>query len=456
MTAGVFPPAPPHLPSGDAMTDVLGSALAKARRRLLPFLFLLYIVAYLDRINVGFASLQMNAALGFSATTYGLGAGVFFLSYAAFEIPSNVILARIGARPWIARIMISWGIVSSATMFVQGPKSFYALRFLLGMAEAGFFPGIIFYLTGWFPGVERARTIALFMTATLLAGVIGGPISGALMSLGGAAGLAGWQWLFLLEGIPAIVLGVAVLRALTEGPQDASWLSSSERSAILARLSADDRECAERDPGARMKGGQGVPPAQGMKEPGGSVQALRDRRTWLLALVYFTVPVTLYGIGFWLPQILKSTTSASDFGVSLLSAIPYAAGAGAMVAVGRRSDRSGQRRWLVCLPALAGAAGLVLTPLRSDAWWSVVTLSLALAGLASMFGPFWALATSRLRGVGAAVAIALINAIGNTGGFVGPYLVGAINDATHDFAAGLLTIAGMLAAGAALVLLVDD
>jgi sugar phosphate permease len=415
------------------VSEDLASALAKARRRLVPFLFLLYIVAYLDRINVGFAALQMNAALGLTATTYGLGAGVFFLSYVLFEIPSNVMLARIGARLWIARIMISWGVVSSAMMFVSGARAFFALRFLLGMAEAGFFPGIVFYLTRWFPPQDRARTIAVFMTATLVAGVVGGPISGALLTLNGAGGLAGWQWLFLVEGVPAVVLGFIVLRALVESPQDATWLSREERSALTMRLA------------------RGAP---GGDKPIASV--LRERRTWLLAAVYFTIPVTLYGIGFWLPQMLKSASSAGDLVVGLLSAIPYAVGAVGMVAVGRHSDRSGERRWHVLGPALVAAVGLVLAPLGHGAVWSIVTLSLAMLGLASMFGPFWALATSRMRGAGAAAGIALINSVGNTGGFVGPYLLGSVSDATHGFAAGLLAMAAMLSVGGALVLRVQD
>jgi MFS transporter, ACS family, tartrate transporter len=422
----------PRMPvAGQAQLDA-APVLAKARRRLIPFLFLLYIVAYLDRINVGFAALQMNQALGFSATTYGFGAGVFFLSYVLFEIPSNVILARVGARLWIARIMITWGLVSSAMMFVRSASGFYTLRFLLGLAEAGFFPGIIFYLTRWFPARERARAIAAFMTATLIAGVVGGPISGALLSLHGAGGLAGWQWLFLLEGVPAIVLGVVVLEALTERPEDARWLTDKERATLVACLREDAR-------------------AHRVETTGG---ALTNRRTWLLAVVYFTIPVTLYGIGFWLPQMLKTASGGSDFRVGLLSAIPYAVGAGAMVIVGRHSDRSGERRWHVLVAALVSAAGLALSTASTGIIWSIATLSIAMLGLASMFGPFWALTTSTMGGVGAAASIALVNSVGNTGGFVGPYLLGAINDATHSFAAGLIAIAVMLAGGAALVLFV--
>ena len=405
------------------------AVVARVRRRLIPFLFLLYIVAYLDRINVGFAALQMNRALGFSATTYGLGAGIFFLSYTLFEIPSNVILARVGARLWIARIMISWGIVSSAMMLVRGPAAFYTLRFLLGAAEAGFFPGMIYYLTRWFPARERARTVAAFMTATLTAGIIGGPVSGALLSLDGAAGLAGWQWLFLVEGVPAIVLGLVVLRALDDGPEDAPWLTPEDRDALVEALRAD---------AARQR----------METTAG---ALRNGRTWLLAVIHLIIPVTLYGVGFWMPQMLKSAARSSDFVVGVLSAIPYAAGAIAMLVVGRHSDRTGERRWHVAVPAAACACALALSVLSSGAVWTIVMLSIAMMGLASMFGPFWALVTSQLAGVGAAASIALVNAVGNTGGFVGPYLLGAINDRTHSFAAGLLAIAAMLVAGGALV-----
>jgi len=410
-------------------------ALAKARRRLIPFLFLLYIVAYLDRINVGFAALQMNEALGFSSSVYGFGAGIFFLSYVLFEVPSNVILARVGARVWIARIMITWGIVSSAMMFVTGATGFYALRFLLGLAEAGFFPGIIYYLTRWFPARERGRAIAAFMTATLAAGVIGGPVSGALLSMHGVGGLAGWQWLFLLEGIPAIILGFVVLWFMTERPEDAAWLTDSERAALIAAVQADQ---------------------QAARHDVDTWSALRSGRTWLLAIVYFTIPVTLYGIGFFLPQMLKTASGGSDLTVGLLSAIPYAGGAVAMVIAGRHSDRAGERRWHVLVAALVCAAGIVMSTASTGAAWTIFTLSIAMIGLASMFGPFWALATATMRGVGAAAAIAFINSMGNTGGFVGPYLLGAVNEATHRFTAGLFVIAAMLVVFGSMVLLVRE
>jgi ACS family tartrate transporter-like MFS transporter len=417
------------------MTADAFDPFAKARRRLIPFLFLLYIVAYLDRINVGFAALQMNAALGFSATTYGLGAGMFFLSYVLFEIPSNVMLARVGARLWIARIMVTWGLVSAGMMFVRSASGFYALRFLLGLAEAGFFPGIIFYFTRWFPARERARTIAVFMTATLTAGVIGAPISGALLSVR-AFGIAGWQWLFLLEGLPAIVLGIVVLFVLPDGPDSARWLSASEREAILAQLAADER-------GARASHTLG--------------KALASPRVWVLALAHFLlIPVTLYGIGFWMPQMLERASGGGGFEVGMLTAIPYAAGAIAMVLAGRHSDRTGERRWHIAIAAAVSAFGLMLTAVVSGPFALVASLSLAMIGLAAIFGPFWALATSMMRGVAAAGSIALVNSVGNIGGFVGPYLLGAINDATHSFADGFFTIALLMLAGGVLVLAVSE
>jgi sugar phosphate permease len=403
----------------------LDHLLAKIRRRLIPFLFLLYIVAYLDRINVGFAALQMNEALGLSATAFGLGAGVFFLSYTAFEIPSNVILARVGARFWIARIMISWGLVSAGMMFARTAAHFYVLRFLLGAAEAGFFPGIIYYLTQWVPRRERARTIAAFMTATLMAGVIGGPLSGALLSMHGLGGLDGWQWLFLLEGAPAVACGFVVRFWLPDGPADAPWLSAGERRLLLATLARE----ADGESHARSA----------------AWAALRSGRTWLLAGVYFTVPVALYTISFWLPQIVRTATRGSDFEVGLLSAIPYLVGAAGMLITARHSDRTGERRWHLVVAALAGGIGLAASAAAHSASSAIAALSVAMLGLASMFGPFWALATSSIGGVGAAAGIALINSMGNTGGFLGPSFVGYVRDVTGSFAWGLVATGAVLA-----------
>jgi sugar phosphate permease len=416
------------------MIATTATAVAKARRRLIPFLFLLYVVSYLDRINVGFAALQMNAALGFSNVTYSLGAGIFFLSYTLLEIPSNVILARVGARRWIARIMISWGLVSAAMMFVRSATAFYVLRFALGAAEAGFFPGIIYCLTRWFPASDRACAIAGFMTAVVIAGIVGGPLSGALLSLDGVGGLAGWQWLFVVEGLPAVVLGFVVLRALPEQPSEARWLTPAEQFALTRQLA---EEAALTSNVHSVRG------------------ALTSGRMWLLAAVYFTVPVELYALSFWLPQIVKSASGASDFAVGVLSAIPYAVAAVAMVVVGRHSDQTGERRWHIALSAAVGGVALALTGFAHGVAPAIALLSLGTAGLASMLGPFWAFATSFLGGIGAAAGIALVNSVGNVGGFVGPNIVGYVREATSDFAAGLAIVGAILVAGGLLVLTVN-
>jgi len=413
------------------MVSAQPDPLARVRRRLIPFLFLLYVVAYLDRINVSFAALQMNEALGFSSAVYGLGAGVFFISYVLFEVPSNLILHRVGVRLWIARIMITWGLISSAMMFVQGTTSFYVLRFLLGGAEAGFFPGIILYLTRWFPADERARAIALFMTATALAGIVGGPVSGLLLSMQGFAGLQGWQWLFLLEGVPAIVLGVAVLAWLPNGPAEAAWLDPREREWLAARLAADDAAAA------------------------GSAHdafgaALRSGRLWALAFLYFSIIITFYGVSFWLPQILQSLSGLGDLSVAFLSALPYIVAAAGMVLVGRRSDRTGGRARLVCGCALVGAAGFGAAATFTNPVASLIALSVTAFGVWGTLGPFWAMPPAFLRGTAAAGGIAVINSVGNIGGFAGPYVVGYVREATGDFAAGLWLMSGCLVVAAAI------
>jgi len=414
--------------------DIVATALAKARQRLLPFLFLLYVISYLDRINVGFAALQMNAALGFSSVTYSLGAGIFFLSYTLLEIPSNVILARVGARLWIARIMITWGLVSAGMMFVRSSTAFYVVRFTLGAAEAGFFPGIIYCLTRWFPRRERARAIAGFMTAVVVAGIVGGPISGALLSLDGVLGLAGWQWLFVVEGLPAVVLGIIVLRVLPEQPSDARWLTPDEQRALTERLEEE---------AAALTGPSTVHSIGG---------ALTSGRVWLLAAVYFTIPVALYAMGFWMPQIVRAASGGSDVTTGLLSAIPYGAAAVGMVVIGRNSDRTGDRRWHIALSAIVSGAAFAATGFVHGIVPSIAALSLAMLGLASMLGPFWAFATSFLGGIGAAAGIALVNSVGNIGGFVGPNIIGYLQQRTHGFTVGLAIVGAILASGGLLVL----
>jgi ACS family tartrate transporter-like MFS transporter len=408
---------------------------AKTRRKLLPFLFTLYVVAYLDRINVGFAALQMNRALGLSEATFGFGAGIFFIGYFALEIPSNLVLQRLGARGWISRIIISWGVVAIATMFTQGARSFYLLRFLLGAAEAGFFPGIVFYLTHWFPSRERARAISLFMTATQVAGLIGGPISGLLLSMDGVWHLAGWQWLFLAQGMPAVILGAAAVWYLPDGPENAPWLDSCERQVLTKRL---ELERESRRAGHTLGA------------------ALSNSNVWLLALLYFAIVFGHYGIALWLPQILKGFGGMSDFRVGMLSAVPFLTAAIVMVIVAKRSDSTGERRWHLALSSLAGAIALAASAAARSPWVSLLAISIAAAGVSSTAGPFWTLPTGFLEGTAAAGGIALINSTGNLAGFVGPSLVGLIRTATGSFAGGLVAMAIAATAAGLIALAMPD
>jgi ACS family tartrate transporter-like MFS transporter len=424
-------------PAEHAETAFAAAVLSKVTRRLIPFMFALYVVAYLDRINVGFAALEMRHALGFTDAVYGFGAGIFFLGYFLLEVPSNLILHRMGARVWMARIMITWGVISAAMMLVRGVASFYALRFLLGAAEAGFFPGMILYLTYWFPAAERARAVARFMTATAMAGVLGGPISGALLGLGGRGGLAGWQWLFLLEGLPAVVLGLVVLVYLTDRPEDATWLAPEERAWLAERMR---RECEQLQ----------------ARQHHHLLETLAHRRVWLLGLLYFALVSGLYGVSFWLPQIIQGFGGLGDLAVGVLSMLPYLAAAVGMVIVGARSDRRRERRWHLAASAFVGAAGLVASAGLASPALSLAALSLAALGVWSTLGPFWALSAGFASGSAAAGAIALVNSIGNLGGFVGPYLVGLVKEHTHSFAGGLVTLAGGLVLAGLIALGIGD
>ena len=413
------------------------STLRKVRWRLIPFLFLLYIVAYLDRVNVGFASIDMNRDLKFSAAVYGLGSGIFFLSYTLLEVPSNLMLARVGARLWIARIMFTWGALSTAMIFVDSPVRFYVIRFLLGAAEAGFFPGVILYLTQWFPQRERARAVGLFMTATAMAGVIGAPLSSALLRLDGAWGLRGWQWLFIVEGVPAILLVPVVLFYMTERPADAKWLRADEREWLAREMAAEHAETSTSIVTLRA--------------------ALGTLRLWVVSLPYFCIVIAFYGIAFWLPQLVQSMSSLGSATIVLLTAIPYISATIGLVVVGSRSDRARERRWHVAGSCLIGAAGFLLTVLApATPAVALTTLSIAAFGIWGTLGPFWAIPTAMLRGTAAAGGIALVNSIGNVGGFVGPYLMGWIREATGGFTAGLLTLAGALVLGAVIVLRLEQ
>ena len=401
------------------------ATLAKVTWRLLPLLFFCYIIAYIDRINVGFAKLHLREVLGVSeekfSSAYGLGAGLFFIGYFLFEVPSNLILQRVGARVWIARIMIVWGLVSMSFMFLKGTSMFYLMRFLLGAAEAGFFPGVILYLTYWFPVRERARTVATFATGGVLAGVIGSPISGALLQLDGFGSFAGWQWLFLLEGIPAVLMGFVILFLLPNRPQAARWLSPAQKEWIQFRLANDSTP-----PG----------PAHGH----GLVAIFTNGRVWLLCLLYFLLNVGGYGYELWLPSIIKSFSTTSSSVLGIINAIPYLAAGLVMLLVARYSDKTGERRGVVAMAAFSSAIGFALSAWFKNPYLAMAALSLAFIGLKSTIAPFWAMTTAFLGGTSAAAGIAFINSVGNLGGFAGPYLVGVIKDQTGSNVAALLLL----------------
>ncbi|HEX4972658.1 MAG TPA: MFS transporter [Steroidobacteraceae bacterium] len=409
----------------------MNSALRKIAWRLIPFMGLLYFVAFLDRVNIGFAALTMNADLGLTRSMYGLASGIFFLGYVLFEVPSNLIMERVGARLWIARIMLSWGLLSAGTAFVTSPNQLYTLRFLLGIAEAGFFPGMILYLTYWFPAAWRARILSAFMIAIPVSSAIGSPVSTAILSLQ-AYGLQGWQWMFLLEGAPAVLCGFAVLVFLRDGPRKAAWLTSEEKEWLEGEL-------------ARERGG--ALPSHSV------VAALREPRVWFLGLVYFGMLVGMYGYGFWLPQIVKGFGELSNLQVGFVSAIPYAAAALTMFLWSRHSDRTGERTWHIALPAFVGALGLAASAhFGNSPALALAALSLSAIGVYAALPVFWTLPTSLLAGSAAAAGIALVNSIGNTGGFFGPLLVGYVTDATGGYGAALWTLAAMVTFAGVLVL----
>lgn len=417
--------------AGDTAT-LEAATYRKVGWRLIPFLMLCYFVAYLDRVNVGFAQLQMKSDLQFSDAVYGFGAGIFFLGYFLFEVPSNLVLHRVGARIWIARIMITWGLISALTMFIQTPTMFYVARFLLGLAEAGFFPGIILYLTYWYPAARRSQMTAWFMSAVALSGLIGGPVSGWILhTFHGHSGLAGWQWLFLLEGAPAVVLGVVVLLFLDNGIAQARWLTEAEKALLQDRIAGEAQT----------------------KTHVSALQAMASPRVWLLALVYFSVVMGLYGLGFWLPLLFKTTGVSDPLTIGWLVAVPYGVSIVAMILVGRHSDAKRERRWHVAIPALLGAAGLLLSTLWTDnTLGAVLTLTLATCGIMTVLPLFWSLPTAFLTGTAAAAGIALINALGNLAGFFGPSIVGWVKQATHSTNGGILVLAAFMVLCALLVL----
>ena len=403
--------------------DLEARTIARVTTRLVPFLIVCYFVAYLDRVNVGFAALTMNRDIGISQTAYGFGAGIFFLSYFLFEVPSNLFLERFGARKWIARIMFSWGLLSGATAFVTGEYSFYLVRFLLGFAEAGFFPGIIFYLTLWFPAVYRARIIGYFMAAIPLSSVLGAPVSGALLGMDGVAGLHGWQWLFIIEAVPALILSVVVFFYLTDRPAQAKWLPTEGRTWLATRLEQEERQRVA---------------AQHFTV----VQALLNPRVLALSLVYFGAVACNYGIGFFLPQIVKGF-GLDNLQTGFVTAIPYVVGVLAIVYWGRRSDRQQERKGHCAFALLVAGLGIAAASFTADPTLKMVALSIGAFGVFGSLPVFWTLPTAFLSGAAAAGGIAVINSIGNLSGFFGPYLMGYIKDRTGGYEGGLQSLAVM-------------
>jgi len=408
--------------------------LGRVGRRFIPLAFICYVVAYLDRVNVGFVANNLQRDLHLSATAYGAAAGLFFLGYCLFEVPSNLILERVGARRWIARIMITWGLVAMATTFVRDARMFMVARVLLGVAEAGFFPGMMLFFTYWFPASERARTGALFMTASPVAVIVGAPLSTWILHLDGAAGLRGWQWLFLIEGLPAVVLGLVVLMVLTDRPEDAAWLAPAERAWLSERMAADHAARARAD----------ITSVD---------DTLANPALWMLSAVFFLNSIVNYGMFLWLPKLLADVTQMKGYALSLTTAIPFAVALAAMVVIGRASDRSGERRRVVAGCALATAAGLMIAVFcQRQTVLLVFGFTVAQMALRSLAGVFCALPPEILGPRAAAVGIGAINAIGGIGGFVGPTLIGVLVDATGGYSGGLLALTAILVLEAFLVL----
>lgn len=406
--------------------------LSRVTRRLIPFAFICYVVAYIDRVNIGFAARELQQDLGLSAWEYGLGAGLFFLGYCVFEIPSNLILERVGARLWIARIMIVWGLVSMATMFISDVWSFMAARIILGIAEAGFFPGMVLYLTYWIPANERARANALFMMAAPVSVIVGAPVSEALLAMHGLWGLRGWQWLFLLEGLPAVILGVMALKVLTDRPEQADWLEPQHREWLTSTMNAE--RALRKHTGHASIG-----------------RSLRSGRVWLLSIIYLMNASVTYGIFLFLPLMLQAT-AGPGVSVSLLTALPFVAALIAMVVIGRHSDKTGERKFHVAACAITAAIGLFMAvAFQNQLYLLVLAFAICQVGQRSIMSVFWTMPPMLLSGSAAAAGIALINAIGNLGGFFGPTVMGSLRDLTGGYSGGLLVLAGALIVEAILV-----
>lgn len=410
---------------------------SKVTWRIVPFLFLCYILAYIDRVNVGFAKLEMQQDLGISDAVYGTAAGIFFIGYFFFEVPCNMILQRIGAKYWLGPIMIVWGLVSASTMFVHTANQFYAVRFLLGMVESGFFPGVILYLTFWYTRKHRVKMVAAFMSAIAVSGVVGGAMSGWILEyFAHAARLRGWQWLYLLEGLPSVLAGLATMLFLVDNPQKAKWLAPAQKELLLSRLEAEELEKRREGAGHHSLG-----------------DAFRRPQVWLLCLVYFGFVMANYGISFWLPQIIKDTVTTDPLQIGLLSMIPWGIGAIAMIVNGHHSDKTGERRWHIAIAGAVGALAFAASGIPGiSGVLGLVALTLATAGVMSAVSTFWSLPTAILSGAAASAGIAWINSVGNLAGYLSPAIVGRIRDTTGSMMLALMVLsASSLIAGVAVL-----
>jgi MFS family permease len=418
----------------DSTIKLEEATYSKVTKRWIPFLFICYLFSYLDRANIGYAKLQMLSDLKFSETAYGFGAGLFFIAYFLFDIPSNIILERFGARKWIARIMVTWGLISGSMMFVKSEMAFYVLRFLLGVAEAGFFPGIILYLTYWYPAERRAKITAMFLTALPFSLFMGGMLSGWIMkTLAGAAGLSGWQWLFLIEAIPSCILGLIVFFYLDDGIAQSKWLTDQEKQILQNKIQKDVRGKKSHSLGSAFKGG----------------------KVWILGLIYFCLNIGGFGLIFWLPSIIKSMGVKDVFHIGFISAIPYGAAIIAMVLMGRHADMKRERRWHTAIPAWIGGIGLAIgTYFSGDAFWAMLAFTVGMAGIITSVTMFWSLPTAFLGGMAAAAGIAIINSLGNLSGFCAPFLIGWMKDLTGGISITLYTLAALGIVGGIIVFVI--
>lgn len=408
------------------MSTIARETISRLNWRIIPLFIIIYVINFLDRVNVGFAALQMNEELSFTPEIYGFGAGIFFIGYFLFEVPSNMMLTKVGARYWLARIMVSWGIVAGAMIFVSSPNSFYVLRFLLGVTEAGFVPALLVYLGQWYPERDRATAVAWIWSSTAIAIVIGGPISGLILQMHGLGGLSGWQWMYLIEAVPAVWIGVVLFLLLTDKPEDATWLTREHRSWLIEALAREENE--KRDNAAHHH----------------FAAAFKDARVWILGFMYMCLGIGFFGVTLWLPQVVRQLSGLTSVQTSFVSAIPFLFAVISMVLVGRHSDRTGERRWHVVIGALVAAVGFVVSGQVENSLVALGAITIGAMGLWSIIAIFWQIPVRFLSGAASASGLAIINSCGSIGGFIGPFLVGWIRGQTGGFSAALIAIAGSL------------